>query len=111
MQLVKPLLNLLNFLAESTGIEELDRIREFCTELARMASVALHKHDDVESNAGLKRKRDPDEEVALPETSIDELVSGWLDSDAAISQSAPDWPGNAALAEVRDSSSLVVGFR
>lgn len=56
MELVEPLLRLLNMLAEETRTEDIYRIRKFCVELERRTRIALGK---VHSNdiAGPKRKR------------------------------------------------------
>ena len=80
MELVGPLLRLLDLLADNAKTEDINRIRKFCMELERRATIALGKvHINGVSSSNRKRNFDS---MTNHDLAPDKLVLGWLDSNA-----------------------------
>ncbi len=78
MQLIEPLLRLLDSLQGYTNSTDLRRMRAICTDLERLAMVAMDTFN-VEYPSRLKRKRNQTGDVAADQETVrDELMSEWL---------------------------------
>ena len=81
MQIIEPLLRLLDSLQGYTSSTDLHRMREICADLERRALVAIET-PNTDSRPMLKRKRTF--EVAADQQPVrDEVVSDWLTSEAS----------------------------
>ena len=104
MELVGPLLRLLDLLAENAKTEDINRIRKFCMELERRATIALGKVH-IKDIARPNRKRNFDSMTSQDPTP-DQLVLGWLDSNADTTLSLVEAPRALDLAPVCHLSSF-----
>lgn len=98
MELVGPLLRLLDCLAENARTEDINRIRKFCMELERRATIALGKAQ-IKDIATPHRKRKLDS-ITSQDLTPDLFALEWLDSKAETAPSLVEAPRALDLAAV-----------